>query len=72
MLRLEGRGRQLLRDNDMTNEKVREWRKINTLSHYNIRSGMLLVVVPRKPKPNLGQVWDYPGTAIYDFRDAQR
>ena len=67
-----GGGGLQLRDNDMTNEGDEDWRQINTLSHYNIRDGMTLKTVKRTHMPNPGQVWDYPGTAIYDFGHTQR
>lgn len=70
-LKSAGGGRLQLRDNDMTNEGDDDWRQINTLSHYNIASGMILTVVPRKQQPIPGQVWDYPGTSIYDFGHTQ-
>ncbi|KAI6654203.1 Plexin-A4-like isoform X2 [Oopsacas minuta] len=70
-LRSAGGGRLQLRDNDMTNEGDDEWRQINTLSHYCIKGGLVLATVPRKQKPNPGQVWDYPGTTIYDFGHTQ-
>ena len=70
-LKSAGGGGLQLRDNDMTNEGDDESRQINTLLHYNIASGMTLTVVPRKQRPNPGQVWDYPGTSIYDFGHTQ-
>ena len=62
----------LLRDNDMTNEEDEEWRRINTLYHYKVEDGMLLALAPRTQDLNPGQVWDCPGTSIYQFGIAKR
>ena len=56
----------------MTNEEDEEWRRINTLSHYEVEDGMLLALVVRTQNLNPGQVWDCPGTSIYEYGITRR
>eukprot|EP00118_Oscarella_pearsei_P018948 m.198046 g.198046 ORF g.198046 m.198046 type:complete len:1425 (+) comp39553_c0_seq5:339-4613(+) len=48
-----------LRDEDNSTKVDSGWKRVNTLKHYNIVDGTMLVLLPRDPMPNNGKIVDH-------------